>query len=161
MNPQWKTTLLHTAVQTFEDLCFVSPEAEIAAQPRNTPVDAAVRVTFWGPFKGTLVLTLYGGLLPGLAADMLGEDTIPPEHQQYDALGEIANVICGNVLPKIAGSEEVFQLQAPEMATPQGTTGEEVSVPAAEAQFGLGQGCVKLQLFTDRAAAPIVEESHR
>ena len=36
-----------------------------------------------------------------------------------DALGEIGNVICGNVLPALGGKEAVFDLSAPEVRTGQ------------------------------------------
>jgi hypothetical protein len=46
---------------------------------------------------------------------MLGEDedTVLPEQQQHDALGELANVICGNVVQALAGPQPVFRLDSP------------------------------------------------
>jgi len=36
-----------------------------------------------------------------LTANVLGEEGTPDESMQRDALGELANIVCGNVLPAI------------------------------------------------------------
>lgn len=45
-------------------------------------------------------------------------DRDPSERQLEDALGEVANVICGNLLPAIAGSTEIFRLDPPRPGVP-------------------------------------------
>ena len=91
MNNTWKTELCQAAALTFEELCFLFPDIEMDIEQKQVSVDAAVRVTFWGPFNGSLLLKLYGGLLPGLAANMLGEDETPSEEQppERDTYGSI------------------------------------------------------------------------
>jgi len=37
------------------------------------------------------------------------------KRDQFDALREVANVICGNMLPGVAGSDEAFQISPPEL----------------------------------------------
>jgi CheY-specific phosphatase CheX len=44
---------------------------------------------------------------------MLGDDQQPDELAGRDAVGEIANVICGNVLPAITSSTEAFHIDPP------------------------------------------------
>lgn len=141
MSNKLETELYKAAVLTFEELGFLLPTPEIDEQQLNAQVEAAVSVEFEGPFSGTLLVKVCGGLLPTITANMLGEENIPSENQQYDALGEIANVICGNMLPGIAGSHEVFQVSPPQMA-------EFTDLPpVAEVQVGLGQGRADLLLF--------------
>ncbi|HEY7494867.1 MAG TPA: chemotaxis protein CheX, partial [Candidatus Tectomicrobia bacterium] len=110
MHTTWKEELFQAAVLTFEELCFLFPDSELQELQRHATVDVAVRVAFSGPFRGYLLIKVCGGLLPMLAANMLGQANAPPEEQQHDALGEVANVVCGNLLPRIAGAKEVFQL---------------------------------------------------
>ena len=49
-----------------------------------------------------------------LAANMLGvSDAEADARTRRDALGEVANVVCGNVLPLVGGRHAVFHLGAP------------------------------------------------
>jgi CheY-specific phosphatase CheX len=97
-------------------------------------------------------------MLPTVAANMLGDDDAPAPAQQLDALGEIANVICGNLLPHIAAPHAVFQLDAPQLLD---TTDMALSQPkgnVVEAQLGLDHGRVDLRLQVETAAASDLEE---
>jgi len=131
---------------TFEELGFVFTTPELSEQQRSAPTDAAVSVAFRGPFSGRMVLQVSKDLLPTLAANMLGEDEPPSERWQRDALCEIANVICGNALPVIAGAKEVFHLSAPQFIEGAPENGEK---PAAEAHVGLEEGRADVLLFLD------------
>lgn len=148
MSSKLERTLYRAAALTFEELAFmmVLPETE---EPQPWPAaDAAASVEFGGPFGGRLVVRVTEELLPTIAANMLGEDEVPSAQQQHDALGEIANVICGNVLPGIAGSSAVFHIGAP-------CTGETAHVsaegagssPAAQVHVAFEQGEAHLSLF--------------
>ena len=147
MSKKLETELFKAATLTFEELGFLLPTPEIDEQQLNAQVEAAVSVDFEGPFSGKLLVRICGGLLPIITANMLGEEDIPSKNLQYDALGEIANVICGNMLPGIAGSKDVFHVSAPIMA-------ESIdSPPVAEVQVGLGLGRADLLLFVSRYSA--------
>jgi hypothetical protein len=159
MNNLWKTALLQAAVLTFEELCFLFPEAEVGAEQLQTSLEASVRVRFHGPVAGGLVLRLYGNLLASLASNMLGEEGPLPVAKQYDALGEIANVICGNLLPKIMDPQDIFQLGVPEILAPAASAAQDGEILVASGQLGLEDGRVELQLFTDAAYEVSVGES--
>jgi len=144
MNKKLETELYKAATLAFEELGFLLPTPEIDEQQLNARVEAAVSIDFEGPFSGNLLLRICGGVLPILAANMLGEEEAPSKSLQYDALGEIANVICGNMLPGIAGSKNVFHVNPPRMAeTPD-------LPPVVEVQVGLGIGRADLLLFVSR-----------
>jgi chemotaxis protein CheY-P-specific phosphatase CheC len=152
MSKKLETELYKAAVLTFEELSFLLPTPEIDEQQLNAPVEAAVSVDFEGPFSGKLLVKVYGGLLPIIAANMLGEEEVPSRSQQYDALGEIANVICGHMLPGIAGSKDIFHVSSPRIT-------ESMDLPPmAEVQVGLGAGRADLLLFVSRYPA-LMEES--
>jgi CheY-specific phosphatase CheX len=86
-----------------------------------------------------------------LAANMLGQANAPPEEQQHDALGEVANVVCGNLLPRIAGAKEVFQLGPPQLVEWNDAPGDDAGSLAAEVQVGVEAGRIDLLLFAKGA----------
>ncbi|MBW2359013.1 MAG: chemotaxis protein CheX [Deltaproteobacteria bacterium] len=78
----------------------------------------AASVSFAGPFAGGLVMTVSPQVVFELAANMLGVDNEETTlDQQYDALKESMNVICGNLLPAITGKQAVFNIGSPEIIT--------------------------------------------
>jgi CheY-specific phosphatase CheX len=105
--------LLDAASETFEQLAYYFAEAGTVSPFVAEEVEGVVAVAFSGPMNGGIVLQLSGGILAGLAANMLGVDDTPSPEEQRDALGEAANVICGNILPRIAGNAAVFALGVP------------------------------------------------
>ncbi len=141
MRTKLETELYKAAILAFEELGFLLPTPEIDEQQLNARVEGSVSVDFEGPFSGKLLLRVCGGLLPIIATNMLGEEDVPSKSLQYDALGEIANVICGNMLPEIGGSDHIFHVSAPKIA-------DDINLPpVAEVQVGLGIGRADLLLF--------------
>lgn len=102
--------LLDAAVLALEELGFLMALEAKGGRVEDDRHFASVRVGFRGPCRGSLGLSLDRGLLPRLAANMLGVEGEPSDALQGDALGEVANVICGNVLPTVAGARAVFDL---------------------------------------------------
>lgn len=117
MNEPLDALVKEVARETFEQLAFVLPP-----QDDNAPVpeaDARVCVTFCGPFSGSLVIALSSSLLPLMAANMLGmeeSETAPADRE--DAFREVANVVCGNLLPRIAGTKPIFGIGSPRRLPP-------------------------------------------
>jgi CheY-specific phosphatase CheX len=107
------TALEEATTRTFEDLCFLCAMPELEDEMAGVPTPAFARVDFSGAAKGHMELRVARPLLPVLAQNMLGAFDNVPEEQQSDALGEIANVICGNVLPALGGAAAVFDLGKP------------------------------------------------
>ena len=151
MSKKLEMGLYKAATLTFEELGFLLPTQEIDEQQLNAQFEAAVSVNFEGPFSGKLLVRVCGGLLPIIATNMLGEEHVPSKSLQYDALGEIANVICGNMLPEIVGSDHIFHVSAPEIV-------DDIDLPpVAEIQVGLGIGRADLLLFVSNFPA-LMEE---
>ena len=139
--------LYKTAASTFEEVGFIFLLPEMNDEQREAGLEAAVSVEFDGPSSGRLVLAAHGGLLPALAANMLGENEPPSMDQQHDALGEIANVVCGNLLPRIAGKASVFQITAPKAMDTEELASCMREACAAEVQLPLEEGRADLALF--------------
>jgi chemotaxis protein CheY-P-specific phosphatase CheC len=117
MNKQNSEILSRVAVDTLEQLAFLFsfPDDEQV----KTDVDSAVaaHVSFSGPFSGALVITVSPQVLIELTANMLGVDCEEgtTSDQKDDALKEMINVICGNLLPAIAGKKAVFDIDVPKI----------------------------------------------
>lgn len=110
---QLEQALFRTTVSTFEELGFVVP-AETPEDGDAAPVEAAsAEVRFTGPRNGRLSIAVEERLLGEIAANMLGAEGAISEETRRDALGEIANVLCGNLLPEIGGPGGRFKIEAP------------------------------------------------
>jgi len=134
-------------------LGFIVPSLDLTARQRAGADSDAVEVRFRGPIEGRLVLRTGGAILPAIVANMLGEDAGAVPNAERDALGEMANVICGNVLPEFAGNDATFNLDAPRwIAAPNAPAAE---APAAHARVlvGVGPGRAEVQLYINGAAA--------
>jgi CheY-specific phosphatase CheX len=130
------------------------PEPVLDPEQLTTSATAAVSIPFRGPVNGRLVVAVAGDILPVMAANMLAENDLPSDHQQQDVLREIANVICGNLLPRIAGPKAVFKISAPEaisVGTLAGSCQQES--PAAAVHIGLDLGRADVMLFLTSDAA--------
>lgn len=150
--PQLETALYRATISTFEDLALLFAEQELDMAHQRAQPTRAVSVGFGGAFEGHLLLRMTSAALASAAANMLGADLPPDDDVCADALGEIANVICGNVLPAIAGDDAVFQLSGP---VPTDANGDAFrSAPlAAAAHVGLEDGRADVLLvFTPPAA---------
>lgn len=130
---------------TFEELALICPDTKLSDEQSESLVDVAVSVSFNGPLSGRLVLRASSEILPGIAENMLGANGTYPFAVQRDALGELANVICGNLLPKVGGAQAVFVLSAPH----EYITGNEPyrCTPIARSSVGIENGRAVAQLL--------------
>jgi len=161
MSGKLDETLGRMAEEVFESLAFVLPalEDEPSAPPEQADMTAAI-ISFTGPFAGTLVLNASSELLPAIAANMLGLDfgEVASREMQRDAFKELANVICGNILPVIAGEQAMFDVAPAELpddnALPATLAGH---TPLATAQLHMEKGWVSLLLFAPQHVAAAAE----
>lgn len=140
-------SLSRATTATFEELALLVPEHELSLAQAAAPLDVAVSVEFRGPLRGRLMLRASSTILPVIAANMLGDDASRQRNLQCDALGEIANVICGNVLPVIAGVEAVFHLSAPHVHEETEEVSRDGDVPSARIMFGVEDGRAEAALY--------------
>ena len=140
-------SLYKVGLSVFEDLGFMLPTADLNSEQANAAFQVGVCIDFHGPLSGSLVLQLNGDILPVLTTNMLGEDELPPLSLQHDALKELANVVCGNLLPLISHSDAIFDLGEPQIRN---TPVEKVSsqqAAVAQQTIGLENGSAMLWLF--------------
>ena len=130
--------LLQKLVATFEELALVCADTQLSDDQRDAPVDVAMSVSFTGPLTGCLVLRATSHILPGIAENMLGTSESSSRAVHADALGELANVLCGNVLPLVGGAHSVFVLSAP-VVPAENAMHREIAL-SAEASIGIENG---------------------
>lgn len=109
--------LLAATVRTFEGLAFMMVARPDEDEEIPESFEAGVRVRFEGIVGGTLSLVARRGILTPLATNMLGDDAAAQPSLAVDALGEAANVICGNVLSTVDDGGRCFRLDAPARIT--------------------------------------------
>ena len=146
-------SLSQTTAATFEELALVFPDAELSSVQKAASLDTMVSVEFRGPIAGRLVLRASDVILPTIAANMLGEAQGKRSSLQRDALGEVANVICGNLLPRVCGADSVFNLSAPRVHENGGQFTRVGDDPTARVQFGIDDGRAEVAVFLFDAAA--------
>lgn len=152
MEQPLENILSDIAGESLEKLAFLLsfPADEAGAGPPAST--AAASVSFAGAFSGVLVMQMSDDALPELAANMLGladdEETTPD--QQHDALKEALNVICGNLLPAIAGSQAVFNIDPPRIVrAAQAEKQSHDGSPDCRVRLALESGQCELMLFTE------------
>ena len=111
MAENWNNAIREVTSKSLEDLCFLIPGDDTAGLDAE-PVAAGAYVVFEGPVNGIVLIQMRGTLLNEIATNMLGDDA--GEAERRDALGEVANSICGHIVPVIWGAEAVFSLRRPE-----------------------------------------------
>ena len=150
MNKQLETMLTSVAEKTLAELAFVfsMPDDEAVRHVSSALVAAAV--DFNGPFSGALTLAVSANMLPAIASNMLGleeEGRQPSPEEQRDALKELTNVVCGNLLPRLVGTVPVFTIEAPEIVEARQLEGTESGKPAGRTRLVLDEGRAELALF--------------
>ena len=73
------------------------------------------RIDFAGVMSGDLTLAAPADICVEISANILGvdEDDVPAMGQSDDALRELLNITCGNLVTAMAGEEAVFDLSPP------------------------------------------------
>lgn len=111
--------LIKVFTRVVEDLAFMFTESpEESDEGPLGDAFAKAYMDFRGPFNGTLSIVVPESMCAQIAANVLG---LEPDdelftRQPYDALKELLNVTCGNLLTAMAGEEPIFDLNPPEVA---------------------------------------------
>ncbi len=151
MHKQANAVLYQVAAETLEQLAYFfveKPEDDDIFEPTDEMVTAVA--SFNGPFSGCVGISLALNLLPEVASNMLGiEDGEISEQEQVDAFKEVANILCGNLLPKIAGPEKVFDIDSPVILEKANAFVPEKMELIGEVILTIDETDCKLQLFVE------------
>ncbi len=148
------TSLIQAATLTFESLALLFPETGSVEGAEFLPLAATVSVAYRGAGAGRVVVGVTAGMLPALAENMLGA-AAPDRQIQRDALGELANVVAGNVLPLVNGGAAVYRLDAPADAGDEPFAVRDGEVRQAFTRLQMDEGDALLALFSHGAAAGV------
>lgn len=148
MNNKLEQELFKAATSTFEEFCFMFPAPEMEGELEDIEFGKAALVHFQGPFKGKLIVKASENLMTTIAENMLGEDLLT-EKQRNDALGEVGNVICGNVLPGLAGAKAVFNIDSPQIVTIEELADIQPTKNTIAVKLPLDEGLVDLKIIID------------
>lgn len=112
-----REVLSEVMIDVLEKLAFMFGDEvskDELPQPEGDCVEASMNFT--GHKSGRLGIIVPVEVAPVIAANVLGmdveEDNVKDE--DFDALKEVLNVICGNILTTLEGDEAVFDLTVPE-----------------------------------------------
>lgn len=157
MNSEWKAALSRAVRDVFENLCFMLPTPTNGSIPPDPGSLSRVilAVDFSGAGRGSLHLTLPDSMIASVASSMLGEDGPLELSEQYDAVCELANIVCGNVLPLIAGERAVFDLASPRVIATMDTDLGDIFDASARVLLDEGLVCasISLELLDAQGAA--------
>jgi CheY-specific phosphatase CheX len=131
---------------------FVMPGEPVEAAPEAI---ARATVRFTGPVNGTMTLAAPRSTMRELADNMLGEQDDSPDGdaRRLDALGELANVICGNLLSAMTGPTAVFSLEHPEVQLIEEPPAD-AAPPADAVRLTVGDGWVQAALRIEADGQP-------
>lgn len=117
MNQVINESLTESVVDVLEKTAYLFPMVIEQEMPNDidNANDICIGIQFEGPVSGKILLCIPKLLTIEIAANMLGigEEEDGVEEKSIDATKEVLNIICGNLLPKIYGTEAVFQLKSP------------------------------------------------
>lgn len=112
MPPLPQHPLRRVVTSTFEDLALLFTHGTVEEQDADAPFACAARVAFAGPQDGFVDVRASHDVAVAAARNMLADDSVGAD-LGFDAIAEIANVICGNLVPTLAAREAVYRLDAP------------------------------------------------
>lgn len=112
-----KTPALKTVFSdVLADLAFMCADDQ-EAEPTNNEQWLATSIDYNGPMTGALRLVCTRAFAVQLAANLLGIDASDDSARQEsdDAVRELTNILCGQFVTAVHGSEDVFNLTIPEV----------------------------------------------
>ena len=156
MRAKLEEILSQVTIETLERLAFMFAFTDEGEEIHPTGPMSVASVSFTGPFSGILVMAISMEVMQELTANMLGLDDGEEitEDQRSDALKETMSVICGNLLPAIAGDEVIFNIDMPsilpkDQGVKKGARIPDEREPSAKVILDLDEGKCSLSLFLD------------
>lgn len=136
MHANVKEALRRAAADVLERFAFSFVEAEEDVFAEDA-MDFHARQGFQGASRGAVGLVVPRALAMELGANILGaEPGEVSEDTGRDAVKELTNIICGELLPELYGRRAVFNLGVPALReTAAGTAADELPVHACAVTF--------------------------
>lgn len=147
--------LYEIAVHTFELTCFMFPleewevgEDDIKSENKSDAIKSIVQ--FEGAAKGALVLSASANLANSIAANMLGIEEASKAEKEH-AVTEIANIICGNLVPLFANNNDICFIRPPRVLLPNENMNLLLNMNTETIQLILNEGVADISIFYSEA----------
>ncbi len=146
---------VQAAMRTFDGLCFVVPDETPSVDNAPLPLEGGAWVRFEGPRCGAVGVWIRGHVLDALVSNMLGSNDAPSAQDRADGLCELANVLCGQLLPELAGEQATFDMRPPQILPDERVPANEKAPECARIclQVDGGQAVLALHLHGPKAGA--------
>mgnify|MGYP000323609090 CR=1 FL=1 len=112
-----KQIILEALSEILEQFAFVFVEEELGpVDPPKKGAPLLAEISFSSQrLSGKLVLAASRPLCSEVAQNVLGEDDQGslPKNASQNALQEVVNIACGNILARLYGTKEMFELSVP------------------------------------------------
>lgn len=149
MKTRIKKVLEEATVSTFEDICFIYTVPELKDIQKHLKLEAAAEVKYRGNFSGKLIIETRGDLLSAIAANILSND-LSSIQQKDDALGELANIICGNIVPYLGRGGKGYKIESPRSLNKKELSEEKKQgKPVAKVTLNFDQGRADIKFYVD------------
>lgn len=114
MQEQKTATLTTIFSEVLASLAFMFTDEDMV-EPSPGELWLETTVTYQGPSAGTLRLRCTSEFSILLAANLLGIDPQDEQarDQARDAIGEFMNIVCGQLVTAVHGTDDVFNLSIP------------------------------------------------
>jgi hypothetical protein len=111
--------LTQVVSETFESMVYMRALDTDACEEDTEASRTCASITFSGSSSGSLLFSVPRSILHVIACNILGQDANDPisMEDQQDALKEVLNVICGNLLPRLFNPHEVFDVHQPRIVS--------------------------------------------
>jgi len=120
MSNDYNETLIKVCCDVFENLSFMFGETiDLSEAESDSDAFISATMSFKGDKTGSLELVVPAETADTLAYNILGIDEsedLPPG-SAIDALRELLNTICGQLLTTLFGDQPIFDLTVPETKT--------------------------------------------
>lgn len=116
----FRKVIEETTVRILEDWALMMVEEGEITREQFSHEDPFLvsTISFKGPFEGTYSILCQTNFAECLATNLLGCDDGASQDDLEDALRELANVLCGNLLTECFGEDAVFDLILPHVKSP-------------------------------------------
>ncbi|HXY29426.1 MAG TPA: chemotaxis protein CheX [Gemmatimonadaceae bacterium] len=146
MSAHRDVVLRTAATRAFEELGLLCVRQEGPPPRVSGALRAGAEVSFTGSLEGHLILRVSRGVLDAITANMLGREGPHSASLRSDALGELANVICGSALAGCVGPSARLSL-GPPARIGAGRSTEERRPLYARASLDLEAGRADVRLY--------------
>lgn len=139
--------LYSTTLESLEQLYSLFPWPEPDGHTTNAPFEAATSVDYSGDLSGRMIIAVYGNIVSSMTATLCGEGETASDSHKMDTLGEMANVVCGNFLPYLAGPKAIYHIKSPKTLSFSDLESQKREEPITKVQIPLEQGRLELCLY--------------